>query len=209
MKTNKKRKVEILVISDVHLGTYGCKAKELLNYLRSVKPKILILNGDIIDIWQFSKYYFPNAHLKIIKYLTKLLTKGTTIYYITGNHDELFRKFEGFELGKLKIVNKLLLEIDGKKTWFFHGDVFDVTMKHSKWLARLGGQSYGLLILLNMVVNKISNLFGYGRISLSKKIKNSVKSAVKFVNNFENVAAQIAIQNDYDYVICGHIHQPQ
>ncbi|MCF8391764.1 MAG: UDP-2,3-diacylglucosamine diphosphatase, partial [Bacteroidales bacterium] len=206
MKTNKKRKVEILVISDVHLGTYGCKAKELLNYLRSVKPKILILNGDIIDIWQFSKYYFPNAHLKIIKYLTKLLTKGTTIYYITGNHDELFRKFEGFELGKLKIVNKLLLEIDGKKTWFFHGDVFDVTMKHSKWLARLGGQSYGLLILLNMVVNKISNLFGYGRISLSKKIKNSVKSAVKFVNNFENVAAQIAIQNDYDYVICGHIH---
>ncbi|MCF8380767.1 MAG: UDP-2,3-diacylglucosamine diphosphatase, partial [Bacteroidales bacterium] len=150
-----------------------------------------------------------NNHFKDNRFKAKLLTKGTTIYYIIGNHDELFRKFEGFELGKLKIVNKLLLEIDGKKAWFFHGVVFDVTMKHSKWLARLGGQSYGLLILLNMVVNKISNLFGYGRVSLSKKIKNSVKSAVKFVNNFENVAAQIAIQNDYDYVICGHIHQPQ
>jgi UDP-2,3-diacylglucosamine pyrophosphatase LpxH len=209
MKSDRRRKLELLVISDVHLGTYGCKARELLNYLRSVNPKILILNGDIIDIWQFSKHYFPKSHLKIIKHLTTLLTKGTMIYYITGNHDELLRKFEGFELGKLKIVNKLLLEIDGKKAWFFHGDVFDVTMEHSKWLARLGGKGYDLLIILNLVVNKVSNFLGYGRISLSKKIKDSVKSAVKFVNNYETVAAEIALRNGYEYVICGHIHQPQ
>jgi UDP-2,3-diacylglucosamine pyrophosphatase LpxH len=209
MKTNHKRKLEFLVISDVHLGTYGCKARELLCYLRSVNPKTLILNGDIIDIWQFSKHYFPKSHLKIIKYLTSLLTKGTSIYYITGNHDELLRKFEGFELGRLKIVNKLLLEIDGKKTWFFHGDVFDVTMEHSKWLAKLGGKGYDLLIIMNLWVNRISKFFGHGRISLSKKVKDSVKRAVIFVNNYERVASEIALRNGYDYVICGHIHQPQ
>ena len=209
LKTNRKRKLDLLVISDVHLGTYGCKARELLNYLRSVNPKTLVLNGDIIDIWQFSKHYFPKAHLKIIKYLTTLLTKGTNIYYITGNHDELLRKFAGFELGGFRIVNKLLLEMDGKKAWFFHGDVFDVTMEHSKWLARLGGKGYDLLILLNLLVNKISYLFGFGKISLSKKVKDSVKSAVRFVNNYEKVASEIALRNGYDYVICGHIHQPQ
>jgi UDP-2,3-diacylglucosamine pyrophosphatase LpxH len=205
----KRRKVELVVISDIHLGTYGCKARELLNYLRSIKPNILILNGDIIDIWQFSKRYFPKSHLKVIKYITTLLTKGTSVYYITGNHDELLRKFEGFEIGQLKIVNKLLLDLDGRKAWFFHGDVFDVTMEHSKWLARLGGKGYDLLIIINLVVNKVSKFFGYGRISLSKRIKDRVKSAVKFVSNYEKTAAEVALRNGYDYVVCGHIHQPQ
>jgi UDP-2,3-diacylglucosamine pyrophosphatase LpxH len=206
---SKKRKIDVLVLSDIHLGTYGCKARELLKYLRSVKPETLVLNGDIFDIWQFSKHYFPKSHLKILKYFTTLLMRGTQIYYITGNHDELLRKFEGFELGNFKIVNKLLLELDGKKAWFFHGDVFDVTMEHSKWIAKLGGKGYDLLIIINLLVNKISKFLGYGRISLSKRIKNSVKSAVKFVNNYEKIAADIALRNKYDYVVCGHIHQPQ
>ncbi len=205
----KKRKIDVLVLSDIHLGTYGCKARELLKYLRSVKPETLVLNGDIFDIWQFSKRYFPKSHLKILKYFTSLLMKGTQIYYITGNHDELLRKFEGFELGNLKIVNKLLLELDGKKAWFFHGDVFDITMEHSKWIAKLGGKGYDLLIIINLLVNKISKFLGYGRISLSKRVKNSVKGAVKFVNNYEKIAADIALRNKYDYVVCGHIHQPQ
>lgn len=205
----RKRKLELLVISDIHLGTYGCKAKELLRYLKSVKPKVLILNGDIIDIWQFSKRYFPKSHLKIIRYITTLLSKGTIVYYITGNHDELLRKFEGFSLGELHIVNKLLLDLGGKKAWFFHGDVFDVTMEHSKWIAKLGGKGYDLLIILNIVVNKVSQFFGYGRISLSKRVKDSVKSAVKFVNNYEKTASRIALMNHYDYVVCGHIHQPK
>jgi UDP-2,3-diacylglucosamine pyrophosphatase LpxH len=208
-KGTKRRKVDLVVISDIHLGTYGCKAPELLNYLRSIKPKTLILNGDIIDIWQFSKRYFPKSHLKIMKYITTLLTRGTTVHYITGNHDELLRKFSGVELGGLTISNKLLLELDGKKVWFFHGDVFDVTMKHSKWIARLGGKGYDLLIILNLLVNKISNFLGQGRISLSKKVKDSVKSAVKFVNNYERTAAEVALRNGYDYVVCGHIHQPK
>jgi UDP-2,3-diacylglucosamine pyrophosphatase LpxH len=209
MKKTKKRKVELLVLSDIHLGTYGCKARELLKYLKSIKPQTVILNGDIIDIWQFSKRYFPTSHLKIIKYISTLLTRGVKVYYITGNHDELFRKFEGFELGSLKIVNKLLLELDGKKTWFFHGDVFDVTMEHSKWLARLGGKGYDLLIIINLMVNKLSEFFGYGKISLSQRVKDSVKTAVKYVNNYEKTAVEIAMRNKYDCVVCGHIHQPR
>ena len=209
MKTQKKRTLDYVVISDVHLGTYGCKAKELLNYLKTIQPKVLILNGDIIDIWQFSKHYFPKSHMSVIKHITALLTKGTEVYYITGNHDEMLRKFKGFKLGKFKILNKLILDIDDKKAWVFHGDVFDVTMQHSKWLAKLGGKGYDALILLNTCINWISRFLGYRKLSLSKKIKNSVKSAVKFINNFEKTASDIAIENEYDYVICGHIHQPE
>ena len=209
MKKPYKRKVEVVVISDVHLGTRGCHAKELLQYLKSIQPKTVILNGDIIDIWQFKKSYFPKAHLKVIKLLTTWMTKGISIYYVTGNHDEMLRRFVGLKMGSLKIVNKVVLKLGDKKAWFFHGDVFDVTMQHSRWLAMLGSVGYDLLIVLNRLVNGISKKMGRGKISLSKKIKNSVKSAVKFINNFEKVAADIGIENGYDYVVCGHIHQPE
>lgn len=207
----KKRKLDILVLSDVHLGTYGCHATELLHYLKTVKPKIVILNGDIIDIWQFSKRYWPKAHMKVIKQIMHWMSKGVKIYYITGNHDEMLRKFVGFKMGSLQIVNKVILQLDnGKKAWFFHGDVFDVTMQHSKWLAKMGAMGYDTLILINRLVNFISEkVFNKGKLSLSKKIKNSVKTAVKFINNFEQTAADIAIGNEYEYVVCGHIHQPE
>ncbi len=106
-----KRDVEIVIISDVHLGTYGCKAKELLRYLNSIRPKTLILNGDIIDIWQFKKSYFPKSHLKVIKKLISYATKESEVFYITGNHDEAFRNFTDFELGKLKLCNKHVLKL--------------------------------------------------------------------------------------------------
>ncbi|MBL3655948.1 UDP-2,3-diacylglucosamine diphosphatase [Fulvivirga sediminis] len=209
MKEPSKRPVDVVVISDVHLGTYGCHAEDLLRYLKTIKPKKLILNGDIIDIWQFSKRYWPSSHMQIVKHITGLLSKGTEVVYITGNHDEMLRKFVGFKLGKFKIVNKIVLRKGGKRTWIFHGDVFDITMQHSKWLAKLGAVGYDSLILLNTLVNFISKSIGRGKISLSKKIKDSVKSAVKFIDDFEGTAADIAISNEYDYVICGHIHHPQ
>ncbi|MBK6633435.1 MAG: UDP-2,3-diacylglucosamine diphosphatase [Chitinophagaceae bacterium] len=207
----KKRKLDILVLSDVHLGTYGCHAKELLHYLKTVKPKTVILNGDIIDIWQFSKRYWPKSHMKVVKHLMHWMSKGVKIYYVTGNHDEMLRKFVGFKMGSLKIVNKVILELDnGKTAWFFHGDVFDVTMQHGKWLAKLGAVGYDTLIHINSFANFISEkIFKKGKLSLSKKIKNSVKSAVKFINSFEQTAADIGIYNKYDYVVCGHIHQPE
>ncbi|WP_300669243.1 UDP-2,3-diacylglucosamine diphosphatase [Soonwooa sp.] len=203
------RNPEIVVISDIHLGTYGCKAKELLVYLQSIKPKILILNGDIIDVWQFKKSYFPKSHLKVVKKLINFATKGTKVYYITGNHDESFRKFTDLELGNLKLCNKLTMDIDNKKTWIFHGDVFDASVQHSKWIAKLGGKGYDLLIQINNVVNWALVKMGREKYSFSKKIKNNVKKAVKYIGDFELTASELAIENGYDYVICGHIHQPQ
>ena len=205
----KKRPVDIVVISDVHLGTYGCHADELFKYLKSVKPKQLILNGDIIDIWQFKKRYWPKSHMKIIKLIMEWVTKGVKVHYITGNHDEMLRKFVGLKLGKFSISNKIVLNVSGKKVWIFHGDVFDVSMQHAKWIAKLGAIGYDFLILLNRAVNYISRKMGRGRVSMSKRIKNGVKSAIKFINDFEQIAADIAIENEFDYVICGHIHQPE
>lgn len=205
----KPREVEVIILSDVHLGTYGCHAEELLAYLQSVTPKKLVLNGDIIDIWQFSKRYWPESHMRVVKHVMGLMEKGVSVHYITGNHDEMLRKFVGLGIGSLRIENKLVLNLDGKKAWIFHGDVFDVTMQNSKWLAKLGAIGYDTLILINRLFNHISQRMGKGKLSLSKKIKNSVKTAVKFINDFEQTAADIAISNGYDYVVCGHIHQPE
>ena len=204
-----KRKLDVAVISDVHLGTYGCRSNELSRYLSTIDPAILVLNGDIIDIWQFSKKYWPSGHMQVIKQITSMLSRGIKVYYITGNHDEMLRRFEHFSIGDFHIVNKLVLHhANNKKSWIFHGDVFDVIMKHSKWLAKLGAVGYDTLININAFINYISKKFGKGKISLSKKIKNSVKGAVKHINNFEETAANIAIEKGYDYVLCGHIHHP-
>ncbi|MBU2996376.1 UDP-2,3-diacylglucosamine diphosphatase [Cellulophaga baltica] len=205
----KKRKIDIVVISDTHLGTYGCHADELLAYLNSIQPKKLILNGDIIDIWQFSKRYFPPSHLKVLKKILGMASKGTEVIYITGNHDEMLRKFSDTSIGYVSIVDKLVLDLDGKKSWFFHGDVFDASIQNAKWLAKLGGYGYDFLILINRLINWFLIKMGKEKYSLSKKIKNSVKGAVKYINDFEKTAAELAIENGYDYVACGHIHQPK
>ncbi|MCU0390018.1 MAG: UDP-2,3-diacylglucosamine diphosphatase [Thermoflexibacter sp.] len=207
-KKEKKRKPEIVVISDVHLGTFGCRAEELLEYLRSIKPKILIMNGDIIDIWRFSRRYWGKAHTEIIRRILKLMTKGTQVYYVTGNHDELLRKFPEVHAGNFHLVNKLVLNIEDKRAWIFHGDIFDVSITHAKWLAKLGSIGYDLLIMLNSLGNFFLTKMGYSKMSFSKKIKNSVKRAIKHINDFEQVAAELAIDRKYDYLVCGHIHQP-
>lgn len=208
MKTQ-KRNVQLVVLSDVHLGTRGCEARALLKYLKSIRPGILVLNGDIIDIWQFKKRYWPAAHMKVIKEILSMSSRKTKVYYITGNHDEVLRKFAGSRIGNLHIVNHLVLELSGEKVWFFHGDVFDVIMKHSKWLAKAGAIGYDTLIAVNVVINSISRAFGKGKVSLSKKIKENVKSAVKYINNFEETAALLASRKGYDAIVCGHIHHPE
>lgn len=203
------RTPQITVISDVHLGTYGCHAKELLKYLKSIRPETLILNGDIIDIWNFRKSYFPSAHMDVIRRIMKMASKGTEVIYITGNHDDVIRKYTDLELGNLKVLNKYVRELDGKKAWFFHGDVFDSTTKGwAKYLAKLGGKGYDLLIILNRLINWILELLGKEKMSFSKKVKDSVKKAVSWINDFETTAAELAIEQGYDYVVCGHIHKP-
>jgi len=205
-----RRFLDLVVLSDIHLGTYGCHATELVSYLRSIQPKLLVLNGDIVDIWQFRKHYFPASHMQVIKEIFSLMAKGTEVVYITGNHDETLRRYSGLQLGNMKLVDKLVIEIDGHKTWIFHGDVFDATTKGSaKLIAKLGGHGYDLLILLNKAINWVLKLIGKEKMSLSKKVKNGVKKAVAWIGNFEQTAAELAIENGYDNVICGHIHQPQ
>ena len=204
-----KRELDAVVISDVHLGTYGCHAKELLKYLKSINPKVIILNGDIIDIWQFSKNYWPETHMKVLRKLMKFMVEGATVYYLTGNHDEMLRKFSDMHLASFHLQDKLVLELDGKKAWFFHGDVFDVTMQHSKWLAKLGAIGYDSLILINSCVNWFLTRMGKQKMSFSQKIKAKFKDAVKFINSFEQIAAELAVEKGYDYVVCGHIHHAE
>ena len=205
-----KREVDIVVISDVHLGTYGCRARELVRYLRSIQPGTLILNGDIIDIWQFSKRYWPKEHMQVIKEIVKIIARDVPVYYLTGNHDELLRKFSDSRLGNFHLQDRLVIETsNGEKVWFFHGDVFDTSIQCAKWLAKIGGAGYDLLIGINNLVNWCLERLGREKMSFSKKIKNRVKSAVKYIGDFEQIAAEYALQHGYDRVVCGHIHQPQ
>ncbi len=205
-----KRPLDVVVLSDVHLGSYGCRAKELVNYLKSISPNILILNGDIIDGWQFSKHFFPSPHMQVIKEVMQMITKGTRVFYITGNHDEMMRKYSDIQIGNFTLTDKLVLEIDNKMTWIFHGDVFDNTTKSSaKFWAKLGSKGYNILIRFNRLINFILKLFGQERVSISKRVMAGVNKAVSKINDFEMIAAELAIEKKYDYVICGHIHKPQ
>ena len=205
-----KRDLQVSIISDLHLGTFGCHANDIVRYLNEINPKILVLNGDIIDIWQFRKKYFPPSHMQVIREILKMMEAGTLVYYITGNHDEALRKYSGTRVGNLLLDDKLVLELDGKKTWIFHGDVFDSTTKGSaKIVAKLGGHGYDFLIWLNHWTNQILSFFGKEKMSFSKKIKNSVKKAVSWIADFELTAAELAIDKGFDFVVCGHIHQPQ
>jgi UDP-2,3-diacylglucosamine pyrophosphatase LpxH len=170
---------------------------------------MLILNGDIIDIWQFSKSYWPETHMKVVRRILKFVTEGIPVYYLTGNHDEMLRKFTDFNLGTFQLLDKIVLNIDGKKAWIFHGDVFDVTMQHSKWLAKLGAVGYDTLILINSFTNWLLTAIGKPKMSFSQKIKARFKDAVKFINQFEQTAADLAVEKAYSYVICGHIHHAE
>ncbi|WP_367392946.1 UDP-2,3-diacylglucosamine diphosphatase [Lewinella sp. LCG006] len=204
-----KREPDIVVISDVHLGTYGCHAKELLVYLKSIRPKTLIINGDFIDIWQFRKRYFPKEHMQVIQRILKMAAKGTKVYYITGNHDDTLRRYSDFSTGNIHLRDKLVLQLKDKRAWIFHGDIFDLSIRYSPFIAKLGGKSYDYLIVFNRFVNKVRKAFGLQPMSLAKEAKRRVKKAVSFISDFEETAIDLAGQQKYDYVICGHIHMPQ
>jgi UDP-2,3-diacylglucosamine pyrophosphatase LpxH len=209
LEMKSKRPLDVCVISDLHLGTYGCHAKQLNSYLKSVEPKTLVLNGDIIDIWNFRKRYFPKDHLKVVRTILKMAAAGVDVHYITGNHDEALRRFSSTVIGKIQLSNKLVLKLDGKKVWIFHGDIFDRSIQGAKIIAKLGGWGYDFLILSNRFLNDVLTALGREKYSFSKMVKDRVKQAVKFIGDFEQVAAELAITKGYDAVICGHIHQPQ
>lgn len=202
------RRVDISVISDVHLATMASKAKQLLKYLKSIQPKILVLNGDIIDSWRFSRNYFPKAHLKVIRQLVKMIEKGVKVVYITGNHDDVFRKFNNTRLGNFSIVNQFELTVGDQQTWIFHGDVFDNIIHHSPWLAKFGAAAYGLLTGFNKGLNFILKIFGGKDMILYKSMKDRILKEKQVLTNFEKAIANAALSKQIDLVICGHTHIP-
>lgn len=204
-----KRNLDILVISDLHLGTYGSEADEVLAYLDSIDADKIVINGDFVDIMLFNKRFWPSSHMKVIKYFLDLISQGKEIYYVTGNHDELMRKFLNFKIQNFKIVNQVVLDTNEGKVWMFHGDVFDFSIQ-TGWLTKLAGFLYDYMIMFNSWINKkIMRPLGRKRLNFSKSIKANVKTAVQYFANFEMKAAKIAQKNGYKYVVCGHIHTPK
>jgi UDP-2,3-diacylglucosamine pyrophosphatase LpxH len=204
-----KRPVDVAVISDLHLGTYACRAKEFVSYLNSIEPRLLILNGDIIDGWQFSKHYFPHHHITAIQQIFLLLSSGTRVIYITGNHDETLRRYADLHLGNFQLADKVVIEIDGKMNWIFHGDVFDhTTANQAKFWGKLGSNGYAMLLGFNKMINKMMKMFGREKLSLSKKIMAQFHKRFAHIDAFETMISELAIEKKYDCVICGHIHQP-
>ena len=204
-----KRNLDILVISDLHLGTYGSEADEVLAYLDSINADKIVINGDFVDIMLFNKRFWPSSHMKVIKYFLDLISQGKEIYYVTGNHDELMRKFLNFKIQNFKIVNQIVLNTAKGKVWIFHGDVFDFSIQ-TQWLTKLAGFLYDYMIIFNSWINKkIMRPLGQKRLNFSKTIKSNVKTAVQYFANFEMKAAEVAQKNGYKYVVCGHIHTPK
>jgi UDP-2,3-diacylglucosamine pyrophosphatase LpxH len=203
-----KKVLDICVLSDIHLGTYGCRASELLEYLHQIEPARLILNGDIIDAWQFKKKYFPASHWEVIERILQMANTGTIVYYLTGNHDDILRRFDALDLGNIRLRHQLELRIQNKTYWFFHGDVFDASVLISPFLAALGGKGYDWLIRMNTWINQWRHSFGLSKISFAHRVKRSVKHAVRYVSDFEKQSIKMGFRKGVDAVVCGHIHQP-
>jgi len=203
-----RRRYRTIWISDVHLGTRGCNAGLLIDFLDSVDSETMYLVGDIIDGWRMKKrWYWPAQHNDIVWRVLKRAKRGTRIVYIPGNHDEMFRQFTGMSFGGVEIRRKAIHETaDGRKLLVLHGDEFDAIMLAHRWLAHIGDFAYEMLMRLNLVVNAVRSRLDLPFWSLSKHAKHKVKNAVEFISRFEEVVAHEAGTRGVDGVVCGHIH---
>lgn len=204
----KRRRYRTIWISDIHLGTKGCNAHMLIDFLDSVDSETMYLVGDIIDGWRMKKkFYWPDEHNDVVWRILKRAKRGTRIVYIPGNHDEMFRQFTGLHFGGVEILRKAVHETaDGRRLLVLHGDEFDAIMLSHRWLAYLGDVAYEVMMGLNRWVNAIRRRFGMPYWSLSKHAKHKVKNAVSFISKFEEVVADAAGRRGVDGVVCGHIH---
>jgi UDP-2,3-diacylglucosamine pyrophosphatase LpxH len=197
-------------ISDIHLGTRGCQADMVLEFIKYTRSENLYLVGDIVDGWALkNRWYWPQQHNDVIQKILRKARHGTRVFYIAGNHDEILRKFIPINLGNVEILNQLIYEaLNGKKYWVIHGDQFDGIIRYAKWLSILGSFAYEALIAFNRYLNYFRRRFGKEYWSLSKYIKFKVKNAVKFISEFESLVVSSAKQKNTQGVICGHIHHP-
>ena len=195
-------------ISDVHLGTPGCNAELLLDFLKSIECETLYLVGDIIDGWQLRKgWYWPTRHNDVVRCILKKAKHGTRVVYVPGNHDEALRDFTGLNFGGVEVVDDIIHRTaDGRDLLVIHGDQFDGVVLYARWLAFLGDHAYTLLLKLNRVVNAVRKRLGLPYWSLSSHLKKKVKNAVQYVCSFEAAVAHAASERGADGVVCGHIH---
>lgn len=203
-----RRRYRTIWISDVHLGTRGCNAEMLIDFLDHVDSDTMYLVGDIIDGWRLKKkFYWPAAHNDIVWRILKRAKRGTRIVYVPGNHDEMFRQFTGLNFGGVTIVRQAIHETaDGRRLLILHGDEFDaITLSH-RWLAHLGDAAYNLTMALNRWLNAYRRFFNMPYWSLSKHAKHKVKKSVEFISNFEEIVAREAGLRGVDGVVAGHIH---
>ena len=200
-----------IFISDVHLGTRGCKATYLLDFLRHNEAEWIYLVGDIVDAWRLKRsWYWPQSHNDIVQTLLRKAHAGTKVIYVPGNHDELLRGYLGLSFGQVKLLREAVhVTADGRRLLVLHGDKFDTVVRHAHRLALLGDWAYNLCLVLNTWLNIARRRLGFGYWSLSAYLKNKVKNAVNYIDNFELTVAEEARRRRIDGVVCGHIHKAE
>ena len=198
-------------ISDIHLGTSGCKAEFLLDFLRVNESDQLYLVGDIVDGWQLKRgWYWKQSHNDVVQKVLRKARKGTKVTYIVGNHDEVLREFLGLRFGEILIENEAVHELrDGRRLWVTHGDLFDGVIQYAKWLAYLGDTAYTVALKVNDHFNYLRHKMGMSYWSLSQYLKHRVKNAISFITAFEEALTTEARRRGYYGVVCGHIHRPE
>jgi UDP-2,3-diacylglucosamine pyrophosphatase LpxH len=198
-------------ISDTHLGTRGCKAEFLLDFLKYTRSERLYLIGDIVDGWRLKRsWYWPQAHNDVLQKLLRKARKGTKVIYVPGNHDEAARQFAGLQFGGVDVVRECVHETaDGRRLLVTHGDEFDVIVRYARWIALLGDWAYTLLLWINHHFNGLRRAFGFPYWSLSAYLKHKVKNAVEYISQYEDAVAATARQRGLDGVVCGHIHNAE
>ena len=203
-------KYKSIFISDIHLGTHGCQADHLIKFLKNNTCENLFLVGDVIDGWRLkNRWYFPQNHVNVIRRIFTAAKRGANVYYILGNHDEVFRKFLSFgiDIGRIRIVNELdYVGIDGKKYLIVHGDAFDKLMTDGKWLMHIGDTLYNMAVMINTKFNTIRGWLGMEYWSLSKWLKKNTKQALNYIHRYEDHVAEHCEKHGYDGIVCGHIH---
>lgn len=204
-------RVRSLFISDLHLGTPGCQAEALLAFLKAYPSERLYLLGDIIDGWQLRRrWYWPQSHNDVVQKILKRARKGCKVVFIPGNHDEFARHFTGHHFGGVEVLREAVhTTLEGKRLWLIHGDHFDGVIQYAKWLAYVGDNLYELTLRLNTHFNSLRAKLGLPYWSLSRYLKHKVKSAVSYVNKFEEAVAAEARERGHDGVVCGHIHHAE
>ena len=206
-----KLKYRTIWISDIHLGTSGCNADLLVDFLHNVDPETLYLVGDIVDGWRLRKgWYWPARHNDVVRRILKMAARGTRVIYIPGNHDEVFREYAGFHFGGVEIALEVVhTTADGRRLLVTHGDMFDGVVLYARWLALLGDHAYTLLLKANIGFNAVRRRLGLPYWSMSAHIKKRVKNSVQYVCRFEEAVAREAVTRGLDGIVCGHIHDAE